>query len=75
MSVGVWVRSQLAALDVEPYKRDFRRGLHTGSFLRALRLPPPSKFENSSLVRKLVFRGRIYIERWKKAGRKNVTYE
>jgi hypothetical protein len=41
---GVWVRSQLAALDMLHWiKRDFRRGSRTGGFLRALQFPPPSK--------------------------------
>jgi hypothetical protein len=40
---GVWVRAQLAALDVAPYTRAFRRGSRIGGFLRALRFPPPSK--------------------------------
>jgi hypothetical protein len=41
---GVWVRSQLAALDMlHRMKGIFWRGSRTGGFLRVLRFPPPSK--------------------------------
>jgi hypothetical protein len=33
------------------YKRDFRRGLRTGGFHRALRFPPPSKLEKFLIAR------------------------
>jgi hypothetical protein len=44
---------------VAPYKRDFRRGPRTGGFLRALRVPPPSKLKNLDKLDNWEFRRRI----------------
>jgi hypothetical protein len=52
-------------------KIDRGRGPRTGGFLRALRFPPPqNKKKNLDKLDKWEFRGRIKIERCKKAGRK-----